>query len=324
MKPNPKWNAMVMIVTPILIVGLLQGGLYQRVIYLKKKLEFENIPYPLPVFPYGETEVQKAEKEVEILIEEAQEKKELIKKALQYNIELPKPASIEEWQRIVREEGERKYLLSKTKALLEEMKIQISEKMFSVEEHPKIWYSALTNLNVKPVSNNNTSFVIMQAEMTYALRSLLEKVPLEDNTLLNRPIQVDIEHAYRLADVLSDWSDVEMCYENCKKIPCISDSNCLGWRLPKRSEWLSARGDIDQKWTYMSWLATSLDVPQPISMKAPNQNAIHDILGNVSEWVEEGNAMGGDYTSSLEDALDNQGKTVERAGVRLVRIQENP
>ena len=93
MKPNPKWNAMVMIVTPCLIVGLLQGGLYQRVLYLKKRLDNEKIFYSLPTFPYGETAVQKEEKEVSALVEESQERRALRAQALQYDLALPSGAS---------------------------------------------------------------------------------------------------------------------------------------------------------------------------------------------------------------------------------------
>lgn len=327
MKPNPKWNAMVMIVTPCLIVGLLQGGLYQRVLYLKKRLDYANILYKLPEFPYGETEVQKAEREVEKLVGEYQQRKELYNKAVQYGVRLPKGASLDVWKKIVEEEGVRDYLKRKNKALLQRYSLDPAQSTLDYEENLSIWFSALSNLKVVVVRDEYRSFQIMESEMTQSLSSILGFSPPKKQEEYNLPILVELEKSYSLANELSRLMQVEICYLDCTTPPCQSKKGCKGWRLPNKEEWLSARGDIDQKWSYMSWLDLQEGTFHAIAQKAPNNHGLYDVVGNVSEWVEEGVAMGGGYKNTLEEALSNVGKNQDKAGIRLINghfgIQEN-
>ena len=169
------------------------------------------------------------------------------------------------------------------------------------------------------IKDEGSSFRIMESELTQALASALGAPTPQSEKDYNLPIRVSLERAYTIADSLSVLMDIESCYADCKSSLCEPKKKCRGWRLPDRKEWLLARGDIDQKWTYMSWVDMPERSPQAIAQKAPNKSGLYDILGNVSEWVSEGNAMGGSYKSSLQEALSEAGESKIEAGIRLIR-----
>ena len=80
-------------------------------------------------------------------------------------------------------------------------------------------------------------------------------------------------------------------------------------------EWKKARGPRSQKWEYM--IASEFDSDTPISTgkNAPNLYEIHDIVGLMAEWNEEGNAIGSTFESDMHQKV--------KTGVRFYRVQNS-
>jgi formylglycine-generating enzyme required for sulfatase activity len=115
----------------------------------------------------------------------------------------------------------------------------------------------------------------------------------------------------------------------------------VGGRLPAEAEWeYAARAGTATPYydslPAIAWFAdTSDDRPRPVGTKAPNAFGLHDMLGNVSEWVRDRyyNAYdaAGDH-STIEEPLAGNASAVARGGswlsdtrgVRVSRRLEMP
>ena len=115
----------------------------------------------------------------------------------------------------------------------------------------------------------------------------------------------------------------------------------VGGRLPAEAEWeYAARAGTATPYydslPAIAWFSdTSDDRPRPVGTKAPNAFGLHDMLGNVSEWVRDRyyNAYdeGADH-STIEEPLAGNASAVARGGswlsdtrgVRVSRRLEMP
>ena len=115
----------------------------------------------------------------------------------------------------------------------------------------------------------------------------------------------------------------------------------VGGRLPAEAEWeYAARAGTATRYydslPAIAWFAdTSDERPRPVGTKAPNAFGLHDMLGNVSEWVRDRyyNAYddGSDH-STVEEPLAGNASAVARGGswlsdtrgVRVSRRLEMP
>lgn len=98
------------------------------------------------------------------------------------------------------------------------------------------------------------------------------------------------------------------------------DRDSLGWRLPTESEWeRMAKGDDDHIVAAGGDVATAAwyrenapDGPRPVGQKEPTVHGIHDLNGNVWEWVWDWSS---DYTT---DSADNPSGP-DTGSVRVLR-----
>ena len=127
------------------------------------------------------------------------------------------------------------------------------------------------------------------------------------------------------------WHDaVEFC-EKLSALPAERDAR-REYRLPTSAEWEYACragtdtrhhfGDDDSRVSEFAWIKTSsAGRTHPVGTKPPNQWGLHDMRGNVWEWVSDWEGrfpLYGDPDDPLE-LIDPQGPVESAYGLRLVR-----
>ena len=97
--------------------------------------------------------------------------------------------------------------------------------------------------------------------------------------------------AAAFANAMSDSEGLEQCYVISKDdVTWPKGYDCTGYRLPTEAEWeyaaLGGKGGIGGDLLDVAWVKNNSDKKtHPVGQKAPNGYGLHDMLGNVCEWV---------------------------------------
>lgn len=106
---------------------------------------------------------------------------------------------------------------------------------------------------------------------------------------------------------LSAREKLEQCYDTSGEFPAWTKGlACKGYRLPTEAEWVMAarggsndarHGELDD----IAWTSeNSKGTAHPVGTKQPNAYGLHDMLGNVAEWVYDA----WDYQTSATGSVD--------------------
>ncbi|MBZ0271667.1 formylglycine-generating enzyme family protein [bacterium] len=131
--------------------------------------------------------------------------------------------------------------------------------------------------------------------------------------------------AVTFANALSTALGLEECYTINTPTDVDWDQDCTGWRLPTEAEWeFFARagastafynGDIvntscgDNGLKEIAWYCgnSGFDIHE-VGLKTPNANGLHDVLGNIWEWVWDGVDEEADAPYDTSPQTDPTGK----------------
>ncbi|MBL8615676.1 MAG: SUMF1/EgtB/PvdO family nonheme iron enzyme [Deltaproteobacteria bacterium] len=151
----------------------------------------------------------------------------------------------------------------------------------------------------KPARNVTLSRAVLVGE-TEVTQGLYQRLMGSNPSMLkscgsNCPVEiVSWYDVVKLANKLSAAEGLESCYViTGESVSWPKGPGCLGYRLPTEAEWeVAARGGGDAKHaggnelSAVGWFAgNSGATPHPVGQKQANGYGLHDMSGNVWEWV---------------------------------------
>ena len=275
---STRWHQLVMIGTAVVMIALSLHGNYLRWSKLQTICP-EHLKPTMWLWP-SELKAQ-----LEVCTEydkDAPERERLRVRAKRFGIALDEEASLVEWRDEVENKGRHQLLIKKAYAQQERLGFSSHRSLGSIEDDPQIWNLGLLGLTTVQINDR----LVMKYEFSQASAWLLG-VELRDDCGLFCPVLVSYDDAKALADSLSKMMNLQACY-SCSSNECFQ--SCMGWKLPTFTQWQIFRGDMDQQWEY---IAQHENTPLTVTGKrGPNQNGLHDIVGNSIEWSQQGEGLG--------------------------------
>ena len=301
---NNRWQQVVMIATSSIIIVLLSYDHLQQQHKLREDNTQLSVPIEIPDGFLWPKDLLRYQNEVESNRKDVYERSLLLEKASTYGIELDPTESIDGWKERIAETEEDTLILD-VKSSLAKTEIQGGFAPSSLEQQPRLWNLALIGFQEVEVEN----MFVMKYELTQASSWFLghSKTPLLEECPFCS-VEISYDDSRILADRLSESMGLKPCYQNTEL-----NGACHGWRLPTTDEWEKARGSKSQKWKYMIAPTLEKEQPSPTGMHAPNVYEIHDIVGLLAEWNQEGQSIG----IAFESDIHQDAKT----GVRFYRAQ---
>jgi hypothetical protein len=303
---NHRWQQLVMIGTSSIIIILLSHDHLRQQEEIRQIVESAQLPLVIPSRLLWPKEILSFRDRITELQKDQKKKESLRIKAKKYGLQLDPLATIEEWKETIESEGVQRSLQESAQTFLHRYGMTPYFAPEPLEKKAKRWNLALIGLDYQNIED----LMVMKYELTHASAWFLgHSISEELMTCLFCPITLRFEEAKNLADQLSFMMDLVPCYRD--QIPI---SSCSGWRLPQKTEWEIARGDLDQQWSYLIAISPDDDsekTSQTTGQTSPNQFGLHDIVGNQVEWLNNGKPIGGD--------IDGDVTLKEAIGVRFYR-----
>lgn len=301
---NHRWQQMVMIATASIIIVLLSYDHLQQQEALRADNAKLSRPLDIPTGFLWPKEILRLQAVMERHQKEAMQRESIQRKALRYGLTLDPEQEISDWNKQV-EDAQKKDIQKSVDHSLKDRQIHPLFAPQDLEHAPRLWNLAMLGFQEQHID----TLVVMKYELTKASAWFLGEEDIQE--LQECPfcsVVVSYEKSMVLADRLSLSMGLEPCYETKK-----TTDICLGWRLPAREEWSMARGPLSQKWEYMIAPHQESSKTTPTGKKAPNVFGIHDIVGHLAEWSDQGEPIGVDLSGDIHQMLFS--------GVRFYRTQ---